>query len=102
MGVSNLSLYRSRYLLCGVLIMQTTQDYYNNLDDVQLINLARLHVDRFDQAWLVVMNNHYQSGVYIDADVRMNREYSILEKIERYIYNSRPSALYDVFLTLNT
>ena len=82
--------------------MQTTQDHYNNLDDLQLINLARLHVDRFNQAWLVVMNNHYQSGVYIDADAKMNREYSILGNLERYIYNSRSSALYDVFLTLNT
>lgn len=77
-------------------------DYYNNLDDVQLINLARLHVERFNQAWLVVMNTHYQSGVYIDAHTQMNREYSILGKIERYIYNSRPSALYDAFLALNT
>ena len=102
MGVSNLPLYRSRYLLCGVLIVQTTQDHYNNLDDLQLINLARLHVDRFNQAWLVVMNNHYQSGVYIDAHTEMNKEYSILGKLERYIYNSRPSALHDAFLALNT
>jgi len=82
--------------------MQTTQDHYNNLDDLQLINLARLHVDRFNQAWLVVMNNHYQSGVYIDAHVKMNKEYSILGKLERYIYSSRPSALHDAFLALNT
>jgi hypothetical protein len=82
--------------------MQTPQNYYNSLDDVQLINLARLHVDRFNQAWLVVMSNHYQSGTYIDADVKMNREYSILGELERYIYNSRPSALHDAFLTLNT
>ena len=75
--------------------------HYDNLDDAAIISLAQLHFDRFNQAWLIVMRNHYQSGVYIDASVNMDSAYSILGKLERYIYNSRPSTVYDTFKALN-
>ena len=75
--------------------------YYDNLDNSALIDIARLHLAKFNQAWLVVMNNHYRSGIYIDAEVEMNRQYEIIGRLERYICNSRPSTLYDTFKALN-
>lgn len=75
--------------------------HYEDLDDSAIISLAQLHFNRFNQAWLIVMRNHYQSGVYIDACAKMTSEYSIIGKLERYIYNSRPSTVYDTFKALN-
>ena len=76
--------------------------YYDNLDNSALIDLARLHLAKFNQAWLVVMNSHYKSGLYINAEIEMNNQYSIIGKLERYICNFRPSTLYDTFKALNT
>lgn len=76
--------------------------YYDNLDNSALIDIARLHLVKFNQAWLVVMNNHYRSGIYINAEAEMNRQYEIIGSLERYIYSFRPSTLYDTFKTLNT
>lgn len=76
--------------------------YYDNLDNSALIDVARLHLAKFNQAWLVVMNNHYRSGIYISAEIEMNNQYSIIGRLERYIYSSRPSAVYDAFKVLNT
>ena len=76
--------------------------YYDNLDNSALIDIARLHLAKFNQAWTVVMNNHYRSGVYIDAELEMNRQYEIIGRLERYIYSSRASAVYDSFKVLNT
>ena len=76
--------------------------YYDRLEDSALIDVARLHLAKFNQAWLVVMNNHYKSGVYINAEIEMNNQYSIIGDLERYIYNSRPSTVYDSFKVLNT
>lgn len=76
--------------------------YYEHLEDSQILQAARLHIERFNQAWLVVMNNHYKSGAYINAEVEMNNQYAIIGELERYIYNSRPSTVYDSFKVLNT
>lgn len=75
---------------------------YDQLEDSQILQTAKLHIERFNQAWLVVMNNHYKSGVYIDAELEMNRQYEIVGRLERYIYSFRPSTLYDAFKALNT
>jgi hypothetical protein len=77
------------------------QYYYDNLDNSALLDVARLHLAKFNQAWLVVMTNHYKSGIYIDAKVKMERQYEIIGELERYIYNSRPSTLYDSFKALD-
>ena len=76
--------------------------HYDKLDDSSIISLVQSHIERFNQAWLVVMNNHYRSGIYISAEVEMNNQYSIIGRLERYIYSSRPSAVYDSFKVLNT
>ena len=76
--------------------------YYDNLDNSALIDVARLHLAKFNQAWLVVMNNHYRSGIYIEAEAEMDRQYEIIGRLERYIYSSRPSTVYDSFKVLNT
>ena len=75
--------------------------YYDNLDNSALLDIARLHLAKFNQAWLVVMSNHYKSGVYIDAELEMSRQYEIIGRLERYIYSFRPSTLYNSFKALN-
>lgn len=76
--------------------------YYDQLEDSQILQTAKLHTEKFNQAWRVVMANHYLSGIYIDAEVEMNKQYSIIGRLERYIYNFRPSALHDAFLALES
>ena len=76
--------------------------HYDKLNDSLIISLVQSHIERFNQAWLVVMNNPYKSGIYISAEIEMNNQYSIIGRLERYIYNSRPSTVYDSFKALNT
>lgn len=75
--------------------------YYDNLDNCALLDIAKLHLAKFNQAWLVVMHSHYKSGIYINAEIEMDNQYSIIGKLERYIYSSRPSTVYDTFKALN-
>ena len=65
------------------------------LTDQQITFQATIHKDRFDSAWLVCMRNHCASGVYIDAEIKMNTAYTSLGRILDYVYTFRPSTFYD-------
>jgi len=65
------------------------------LADQQLISQALTYKDNFSSAWLVCMANHYATGVYIDAEARMNNAYTNLGRILDYVYTFKPATFYD-------
>jgi hypothetical protein len=65
------------------------------LTDQQLTSQALTYKDGFDSAWAVCMANHYATGVYIDAEVKMNNAYASLGRILDYVYTFKPSTFYD-------
>jgi hypothetical protein len=68
------------------------------LTEEQLIAQALILMDKFNSNWITCMNNHYSSGIYIDAEIAMNNAYAMLQRILDYIYAYRSSSFYD---TLN-
>lgn len=70
---------------------------FDQLTNDQLISVAKHHQAKFNDAWKIVMSSHYKTGRYIDAEDTMNREYEVLGKIHRYIYNNRPAQLAEQF-----
>jgi hypothetical protein len=70
---------------------------FDQLTDDQLISVAKHHLAKFNAAWKVCMSSHYSTGRYIDSNDTMSREYEVLGKIQRYIYDNRPAQLADRF-----
>lgn len=65
------------------------------LTDQQLTSQALAHKNNFDSAWIVCIANHYATGVYIDAEVKMNNAYASLGRILDYVYTFRSATFYD-------
>jgi hypothetical protein len=65
------------------------------LTEEQLITQTLIYQDRFNSNWMICMNNHYSSGVYIDAEIAMNNAYAILQRILDYVYAYRSFSFYD-------
>jgi hypothetical protein len=64
------------------------------LTEEQLITQTLICQDKFNSNWMTCMNNHYSSGVYIDAEIAMNNAYATLQRILDYVYAYRSSSFY--------
>jgi len=70
------------------------------LSEEQVAKQLILQREIFNHNWIICMSNHCASGIYIDAEVKMNNAYSAMGRILDYTYAYRSSVFYDALNNL--